>query len=40
MVALSYLPSAEKLTVAVQKARDLRLPEGKGNLAGPVKKYA
>ncbi|XP_039269649.2 uncharacterized protein LOC120344479 isoform X1 [Styela clava] len=36
LLALSYLPSAEKLTVAIQKARNLNSPEGR---KGPPDTY-
>nr|XP_002126514.3 synaptotagmin-9-like [Ciona intestinalis] len=40
MLALSYLRSAEKLTVAVQKARNLKEPESRKGLPDPYVKVA
>jgi hypothetical protein len=39
LLSLSYLPSAERLTVVLLKARNLFLPQDKDNIGKHGKKY-
>jgi hypothetical protein len=38
-VSLSYLPSAERLTVVVLKAKNLVVPTGKENIGTRIPKF-